>query len=226
MQKTEDIKQSKLLNRLKELFRRNFLAGLLVLIPVFVTVYVFIGIGQLMEFYAFFKNDFLNIIVNVAITMVVILLFGGMARNYFGHKIVSYSESALVRIPIAKTIYLSIKQLLSTFITRDSMSFRKVVLVEYPRKGIYSLAFVTGQTMGELKQKIEAKENKEAINIFVPTTPNPTSGFYLIVPAEDLIELDISTEEAFKIIISAGMLNESKAEELIGSKKNKDKSPS
>ena len=145
----------------------------------------------------------------------IILIFGVLARNLVGRRVVDFGESILVRIPVAKSIYLTIKQILNTFLMRDSVSFRKVVLVEYPRKGIYSLAFVTGRTMGELRKKVEDRTESGAINIFVPTTPNPTSGFYLVVPEDDLVSLDMSVEDAFRIIISAGVLSDEQAREIM-----------
>jgi len=201
--------------RLFEIFRRNFLAGLILLIPVFVTIYVFLFVGKLMQLFPIFSNRYINYLINIPITVVIILIFGVLARNLVGRRVVDFGESILVRIPVAKSIYLTIKQILNTFLMRDSVSFRKVVLVEYPRKGIYSLAFVTGRTMGELRKKVEDRTESGAINIFVPTTPNPTSGFYLVVPEDDLVSLDMSVEDAFRIIISAGVLSDEQAREIM-----------
>jgi uncharacterized membrane protein len=201
-------------DELKEIFRKNFLAGLLVLIPVVVTVYIFIGVGKLLAFFPFFENEFVNAVLNIIFTVVIILVVGTLARNYIGKKIVALGESIVVKIPIVKNIYMALKQLVNTIFMRNSRSFREVVLVEYPRRGIYSIAFVTGETVGELKEKVEARETKEAVNIFVPTTPNPTSGFYLVVPLTEIIPLDLTVEEAFKIVFSAGVLSERGANEL------------
>jgi len=201
--------------RLFEIFRKNFLAGLILLIPVFVTIYVFLFVGKLMQLFPIFSNSYINYLINIPVTVVIILIFGVLARNLVGRRVVDFGESILVRIPVAKSIYMTIKQILNTFLMRDSVSFRKVVMVEYPRKGIYSLAFVTGRTMGELREKIGNRTESRAINIFVPTTPNPTSGFYLVVPEEDLVSLDMSVEDAFRIIISAGVLSDEQAREIL-----------
>jgi uncharacterized membrane protein len=125
-----------------------------------------------------------------------------LAANIFGRSLVNFSERMVDRIPVVKGIYMLFKQVSDTVFNRDRGAFRQVVLIEYPRKGIWSVAFVTGVTSGEV-QKVTAKK---LVNIFVPTTPNPTSGFYILVPEEDIIPLSMTVEEAFKLIISGGMV--------------------
>jgi uncharacterized membrane protein len=109
----------------------------------------------------------------------------------------------MYRIPFVSPLYKAVKQLVETLLSGSTRDFKRVVLIEYPRKGVYGLAFVTGVSVGEIQRKTE----KKCINVFVPTTPNPTSGFYLILPEEDVIPLDMSVEDAFKVLISGGIIN-------------------
>jgi len=137
------------------------------------------------------------------LTFILMLITGMIVANLFGRRIVSFWEGLLSRIPLVSTIYSSVKQVTSTLFSDSSQSFREVVLVEYPRKGTWMLAFVTGDAPKQFQKKI----GKPATNLFVPTTPNPTSGFYVIVPIEDIIHLDIPVEVGLKMILSAGVIN-------------------
>jgi len=121
--------------------------------------------------------------------------------NFLGKKLLSLGEKIIARIPLVKAIYNPIKQILEAIFSMEAKSFRRVVLIEYPRKGIFTMAFVTGVARGE----IQAKTKHNVLNVFVPTTPNPTSGFYLMVPDEEVTELDLTVEEAFRLIVSGGM---------------------
>ncbi len=134
--------------------------------------------------------------------IVVLLLAGLLARNFLGRKLVSLSDAILARIPLVSSLYSGIKHLVETIFT-SSRDFQRVVLIEYPRKGVYTMAFVTGIAVGE----IQSKTASTVLNIFVPTTPNPTSGFYLMVPEQDVTPLDMGVEEAFKLLISGGILS-------------------
>jgi uncharacterized membrane protein len=141
--------------------------------------------------------------VGAIFTLLVILLFGVVARHLFGREIVRLWERLLLRVPVARNIYAGVKQLLDAiFVAGSPTNFRRVVLVEYPRRGVYALAFTTGPARGPF-EKLEAED---LINVFVPTTPNPTSGFYLLVPEKDLTPLEISVEQAFKLVMSAGLV--------------------
>jgi len=124
-----------------------------------------------------------------------------IVANLFGRKLVSLWEAILAKIPLVRTIYTSVKQILETVFS-STQSFRKVLLVEYPRKGLWTLAFQSSTTQGEA----QAKTGVEVINIFIPTTPNPTSGFFIMVPRTDVVELDMSVDEGLKMIISAGVM--------------------
>ena len=132
-------------------------------------------------------------------------------RHFFGHELVRLWERLLSRVPVARSIYAGVKQLLEAiFTTEQSSRFNSVVMIEYPRRGVYALAFVTGTARGLIQEATE----QTMINCFLPTTPNPTSGFYLLVPEEDVIEVDLSVEEAFKVIMSAGLVTPETPEQL------------
>ena len=138
----------------------------------------------------------------VILSLVVLFLTGVIATNFFGRRIVALGEGILAKIPFVRTIYNAVKQVLETIFASDSKAFRKVILIEYPRKGMYSIAF---QTSKGFKQG-EEKTGKELITVFVPTTPNPTSGFLLMVPKSDVVELSMSVDEALKMVISLGVV--------------------
>ncbi len=198
-------------SHLKVQTRRHFLTGLLVMVPLWLTYVVVASIVGFMDnvievlpdkfhpsTYLPFKLPGLGLIV----TLAVIQLVGFLSANLMGRKIVSIYESILDRIPFVRSIYVGIKQLLEQVLSDKSDRFRRAVLVEYPRHGIYSIGFVTGTAGGVAQRKTPEK----VINVFIPTTPNPTSGYYLLIPEKDLVTLDISVEQAFKMIVSAGMV--------------------
>jgi len=189
---------------LKARLKKYFFSGLLVVVPVSLTVYIlaFIinftdNLYPIVERYLPFNVPGFGII----ITFCIIFGVGIITTNFLGRRLVSIGEKVIVRIPLVKEIYQSIKQIAEAIFSLEHKSFRRVVLIEYPRKGIFTIVFVTGVA----KDEIQAKTGRKLINVFVPTTPNPTSGFYLMVPEEEVIELDISAEEAFKLIVSGGM---------------------
>jgi uncharacterized membrane protein len=122
--------------------------------------------------------------------------------NLLGRRLVAFWESLLARIPLVRTLYSAVKQIMEAVLATDAKSFRKVLLVEYPRKGVWSLAFMTSDDLGEVQDKTIAN----VISVFIPTTPNPTSGFVLMVPESDVIELDMAVEEGLKMIISMGVV--------------------
>jgi len=125
-----------------------------------------------------------------------------LTANIFGRTLLKTGERLVNRMPVVRTIYGALKQVLETVLSQSSNSFRQAVLVEYPRRGIWTMAFVTGDTEGEVAERLD----DEMINIYVPTTPNPTSGFLLMVPRRDLIFLDMPVEDAAKYIISIGVI--------------------
>lgn len=140
----------------------------------------------------------------VLLSLVILLLTGLIATNYFGQRLFSWGEALLSRIPLVRSIYNATKQVISTLFATDSQAFRKVILVEYPRKGSWSIAFQTG--IGEGIDEMNQISKEPKISLFVPTTPNPTSGFIIMVDKKETIELKMSVDEALKFIISLGVM--------------------
>ncbi|MBW5290746.1 MAG: Transporter [Candidatus Ruthia sp. Asou_11_S2] len=134
--------------------------------------------------------------------ILIMLITGALVSNFIGRKLIQLWEKLLNKIPGFRGIYSALKQLSDTVLSPSGESFKKALLVEYPRKGMWTIAFQTGNYGGEVAQKI----GQEIINIYVPTTPNPTSGFFIMLAKEDVIELDMSVDEAFKLIISTGVV--------------------
>ncbi|MEQ9642825.1 MAG: DUF502 domain-containing protein [Alphaproteobacteria bacterium] len=192
--------------------RNWFLTGIVVTAPIAITIYlawVFVAwvddtITPLIphkynpETYLPFSVPGLGLVV-----VVIFLTFiGFITANLFGRTILAFGERLVNQMPIVRTVYSALKQILETVLKSSSRSFKDVVLVQYPREGIWALAFVTANTEGELTRRLP----DELVSIFIPTTPNPTSGFLLFVPRKDCIFLDMSVEEAAKLIISAGVI--------------------
>jgi len=195
----------------RDRIRRNFIAGFVVIVPLGLTFYVVAAIVHwadrflelvpqrfLPETYLGFRIPGLGVI----LTLLFIQVVGFLSANLLGHSVVRTYERVLDRIPVVRTLYQAVKQFLEQHIDARSDRFHRVVLVEYPRKGIYSIGFVTGVSRGEVQNRTPQK----VLNVFVPTTPNPTSGYYLLVPEGDAVPLQISVEQAFKLIMSAGMV--------------------
>ena len=138
----------------------------------------------------------------IVISLFIVVITGVGVTNYFGHRLVGFGESILDRIPLVRSIYKAVKQVLTTIFSSGSQSFRKVLLVEYPRKGLWSIAFQTGTSNEEVKQK----SGQDLVTVFIPTTPNPTSGFLILVPLADAIELEMPVDVALKMVISLGVV--------------------
>lgn len=139
----------------------------------------------------------------IVVVVFLVFLIGVLVKNYVGGRIVEFGERIVYQIPLVRPIYSAVKQLLVAIFSQTGEGFERVVLIEYPRKGIYALGFVTGVARGEVQQMTAQR----VLNVFLPTTPNPTSGFYLLVPDTDIIPLKISVEDAFKLIISGGLVS-------------------
>ena len=197
-------------NKFFGFIRRYFFTGLLISAPIGATIYITIFI---VEFIAglvpdrFNPNGLLPEIIGyripgleLIIAFLSFIIIGLIFSTLFGRSILGYFDNAISRIPFAGNVYKAIKQITETFSSADT-AYQKVVLIEYPRKGIYAIGFMTGETRGELKDR-----KGEMVNVFVPTTPNPTSGFLLFFEKEDIIELDMSVEDAIKLVVSAGMV--------------------
>ncbi|EFL90194.1 DUF502 domain-containing protein [Ahrensia sp. R2A130] len=195
--------------------RNYFFTGLVICAPLAITLYLtwtLIGwVDGWVKPYlpdVFNPNNYLPFTVpgvGLLIAFVVITIVGFLTANLIGRSIVGYGEYLLSRMPVVRSIYSALKQIFETVFREDSDSFQAVVLVQYPRKGLWALAFVATDTLGETQAKLDEPAGP-TVSVFLPTTPNPTSGFLLFVPKEDVIQLDMSVEEAAKLVISAGLV--------------------
>lgn len=201
---------------MKKRLTNYFAAGLLLVIPISVTFLVIRFIVRSMD--AMLENVLITSYLEslpfhitiqdlppgtgLVLTVVAIIIIGFLGTNFFGKKLISFGEWIVQKIPVIRSIYHASKTFLETILKQDGESFNRVVLIEYPRKGIHSIGFVTGKTREELHEKIDG----ETLNVFVPTTPNPTSGFYLVVPESDVIPLEMNVEDAFKVIMTGGIV--------------------
>lgn len=195
--------------------RKIFLTGLLVSLPLVITIVVFKFVFEtldsflgplvtklLIEAGAPIRPTFQLPGIGVVTTLAIVFLIGLFTRNWIGKKMWEIGENVVARIPVIRSVYIGAKQVVDTFAINSSQTFSKVVMLEYPRKGIYCLAFITSQTKGEA----QARTGEEVVNIFLPTTPNPTSGFLLLVPKKDLILMDMTVEDGIKMIVSGGLV--------------------
>ena len=188
--------------------RNNFIAGIVVLIPIGITLYLtlfIIKISSKVIPKEINPNNYLPFDipgVEILIALIIITLIGWLSLSFLGKKFFELFNNILKKIPILRTIYSAIGQMTESFTKSDNKQ-KSVVLLEYPRKGVWAVGFATKENKGLIKEKIK----EELINVFVPTTPNPTSGFLLLVPKKDLIFLDVSFEQASKFIVSAGTTN-------------------
>ena len=191
--------------------RRYLITGLLVWLPLGVTVLVVKLLVDMMDQTllllpaAYRPENLLGFNIpglGVVLSVLVVLFTGVVMAHFFGQQLLAAWESILNRIPLVRSIYASVKQLSETLLSTGGQSFRKVLLIEYPRRGLWTLAFQTGTTVGEA----QAKTGEEVISVYVPTTPNPTSGFFIMVPRKDTVEMDMSVDEGLKMIISMGVV--------------------
>ncbi len=187
--------------------RNYFITGLLIWLPVVVTLYI-IGVGfksldsilgNAIAYYTGRRIPGIGLLASLA----VIISTGLFAANYVGKKLIGFGERIVVRIPLVRSIYLTVKQIVDAFMHGGkNMAFKRVVLIEYPRKGIYSIGFITAESNGE----VQAKTKENVMSVFLPTTPNPTSGYLLFVPREDVVVLDMSVEDGLKLVVSGGII--------------------
>ena len=188
--------------------RNNFIAGVVVLIPIGITLYLTLFIIRISSNVIpkeINPNNYLPFDipgVEILIALIIITFIGWLSLSFLGKKFFELFNNILKKIPILRTIYSAIGQMTESFTKTDNKQ-KSVVLLEYPRKGVWAVGFATKENEGLIKEKIK----EDLINVFVPTTPNPTSGFLLLVPKKDLIFLDISFEQASKFIVSAGTTN-------------------
>lgn len=199
------------------LLRRWLIAGLLIWIPLGVTLLVIrFLVGALDTSLLLIPHTIRPNIpgMGVLLSLVLVLGTGALTANLIGERILSWVEMLLERIPLVRSVYGGMKKLAETLFSNTGNSFRKVLLIEYPRKGIWTIAFQTGQTA----QEIESKTGQELLTVFVPTTPNPTSGFVLLIPKNEVIPLAMPVEEGLRLVISLGVVTpESAAKKENGS---------
>ncbi|HEY2987427.1 MAG TPA: DUF502 domain-containing protein [Candidatus Binatia bacterium] len=205
---------------LKERLRRYFFAGLLVLLPLVITVWLIGWIISLMDGLFDILPTILRPSTYVPIpglgaifTLALIVFLGFLATGVVTRRALAVWDGFLIRIPIFRGVYTSVQKLVENIFNQEQED-RRVVLFEYPRKGIFTVGFATGYASGELARHSEDR----LVNIFVPTTPNPTAGFYLLVPERDIVTLQMSPEEAFKLIVSGGMISPEEKSILVNSK--------
>ncbi|HWU34900.1 MAG TPA: DUF502 domain-containing protein [Methylovorus sp.] len=191
--------------------KRYFITGLLVLVPLFITAWVLATLIGLMDQSLLLlplawrpEAQFGRSIpgIGAILTLLIIFVTGLVATNFFGKQLIALWENLLGRVPVVKSIYNSVKQVSDTLFSDSGNAFRKALLVQYPREGSWTVAFLTGQPGGDVSNHLKG----DYVSVYVPTTPNPTSGFFLMMPREDVIELDMSVDEALKYIISMGVV--------------------
>jgi uncharacterized membrane protein len=193
--------------------RNYFLAGILVTAPIAITLYLtysFLSaidgkVRHIIPFERLFPPEYQEIAVpglGIFFAIIFFILVGWFARNFLGRLIIRLSEYVVHRLPVISSLYGAIKQILETVMASKSQAFREVVMLEYPRKGVWSIGFVTGTTQGE----VQAATKNETLNVFVPTTPNPTSGYLLFVPKKELKFLSMTVEQGVKLVVSAGII--------------------
>lgn len=198
--------------------RSCFFTGIFALAPVVITFYLIrfaVGLlnGIATSFFPekYAPSNYLPYDIpgfELLLGFILLIIIGAFVKNYFGAKLLNWSESLLTSIPGVSSIYNTVKQVIDTVTTSNSSSFREVVLVEYPRKDLWAIAFVTGKTKGEVQRITD----DELINVFIPTTPNPTSGFLLFVPKKDIRPLHMTVDQGIKMVISAGIVTPTSAE--------------
>ncbi|MGI9329546.1 MAG: DUF502 domain-containing protein [Gammaproteobacteria bacterium] len=195
-------------------FRRYLVAGLLVWVPLGVTLLLLKLLADILSGFVILPPDYrpenllgvsipyLDVVLTLIIALVVLLVTGLVAANILGRQLVAVWELMLDKIPLVRTIYSAAKKFAEVLFADTGQSFKKVLLIQYPRKGVYSLCFQTATTL----QEVQARTAEDVVCVFVPTTPNPTSGFILMVPRAEIIELDMDVESAIKMIVSLGVV--------------------
>ncbi|MFH1655750.1 MAG: DUF502 domain-containing protein [Candidatus Omnitrophota bacterium] len=190
-----------------------FITGLLIFLPVTITIYILITVfrffdnilGRFINLYLIRTGGFYIPGLGIILFILVVFIIGFFTSHFFGRKIFPVLERFfLLKPPVVRNIYPLIKKIINFVISQGKPAFKKAVLVEYPRKGIHSIGFVANESMKEAKDKVK---NEDLVNVFIPTSPGPLTGFFILVSKKELIYLDITIEEAFEMIISAGVVN-------------------
>lgn len=205
--------------------RNNFLTGLVVIAPIWLTAWlIWTLVGWVDSFVwpfvpdAYQPNELVNRVlglegadrievnvrgVGVAIFLVFAMIVGWIAKGLIGRSLITWAESLVLSVPVVRSVYAGVKQIAETIFAQSETSFEKACLVEYPRRGIWAIAFISTNAKGEIAER---SPDSEMVSVFLPTTPNPTSGFLLFVPTKDIIILDMSVEDCAKLVISAGLV--------------------
>lgn len=203
------------MGKIRKKIKKNFLAGFAIILPIGITLYLIVFMFEFLDgilgpiFRWIFGRSVPGL--GLLVSLILILIVGMMATNVIGSRLIAFGEKIITGTPLVKSIYISTKQVFTAlFRNTTKNTFKCVVMVEYPRKGMYVLGFATGSATGEVQDKTKEK----VINIFIPTTPNPTSGFLIMVPEQDVVAMDMSVEDAVKVIISGGVLPPQKKERV------------
>ncbi|MFB0518025.1 MAG: DUF502 domain-containing protein [Acidobacteriota bacterium] len=222
-------------NKTRSFLKRNFVAGLLIIFPLLITVFLFIYLISRVNRYitpliyrglelvglslpfAGFWGTLISFTLGLFSTLIIILLIGVIGSNILGRRVISAFDTLMLRIPLIKVIYGSVKQISGALApkTKEELSFEKVALVEYPRKGLWVIGLITKEST----LKTERGTDAGLMYVFLPTTPNPTSGMMVLVPKEDIKLLNMTVEEALKLIVSAGLVAPKPLEIIINAKK-------
>lgn len=199
--------------------RNNFITGLIIVAPVAITLYILISLFNFFDgilgeplsrliWSALGLQHFATLGkripgVGVVVTVLLLVIAGALATNLFGRRLFSFGDQLLDRVPVVRSIYGTTKQITEALLTANKSAFKKVVLIEYPRRGMWTVGFLTGESMPQAEQ---ASGNEEILSIFVATVPNPTSGFVILLPRSEVIFLDMSVEDGLKYVISGGVI--------------------
>lgn len=206
--------------------RNYFLTGLVIAGPLGITLYLTWSLIQWVDSWvkplipaAYNPENYLPFAIpglGLIMSFIVMIIIGFLTANFVGRTLISYGEQVVGRMPLVRNLYRGLKQIFETVLSERGNSFQKAAIIEYPRKGLWAIVFVATPTKGEVSNKIA--NDTDMVSVFLPTTPNPTSGFLLFVPKADIIELDMSVEDAAKLVISAGLVTpeyQGKAQELV-----------
>ena len=213
-----------------KIMKRYFITGLLVLVPLFITVWVLRALLSLMDqsllllpmsWRPLAQTGYDIPGIGTLLTLLIVFVTGMIATNFFGKRIILFWEELLSRVPVVKSIYYSVKQVSDTLFSDSGQAFRKVLLVQYPREGSWTIAFMTGHPGGDVVNYLKG----DYVSVYVPTTPNPTSGFFLMMPKSDVIELDMGVDEALKYIISMGVVSPHIASQVVKPAKKSTRKP-
>ncbi len=206
--------------------RNNFFTGIVIVAPVMLTFYLIWWAVNLVDRLIvpwvpkiYNPSTYLGVDIpgfGVIVFLIFTAAVGALTKGLFGRQLVKFGENFVDRMPVVRSIYNALKQIAETVLSQSNNSFQNACLVQYPRKGIWAIAFVSTDTKGEV---LERMPHEQMLSVFLPTTPNPTSGFLLFVPREDVVLLDMSVEEAAKLIISAGLVTPPTAAEIAAGKK-------